>query len=59
MKTTFLVRGDRVLDLLFDEEGSRIIQKQMEDDGVDIRFNTELKEIHGNDGMVEGNSNDQ
>ncbi len=53
VKTTLLVRGERVLDLLFDEKASAIIQKQMEDDGVDIRFNTELKEIRGVNGQVE------
>jgi len=54
LETTLLVRESRVLGLLFDPEGSRIILNQMEEDGVRVLLETELKEIIGKDGRVDG-----
>ncbi len=54
LETTLLARESRVLELLLDPEGSGIILDQMKSDGVRVLFKTELKEIIGKDGRVEG-----
>ncbi len=43
-----------VLNLLFDKVGAGIIEKQMRDDGVDIRFESEAERFEGKDGKLTG-----
>lgn len=52
LEVTLLVRGNQLLDLLFDQTGASIIESQMKDDGVDIRFDTEAESFSGNDGKL-------
>jgi len=54
VETTLLIRGGKVLELLFDEEGGRLIQSQMEADGVRVMFGAELSEIAGENGHATG-----
>ena len=54
LDVTLLVRGDQVLDLLFDKAGSEIIEKQMKSNGVDIRFNSEAARFEGKDDKLDG-----
>jgi len=54
LDVTLLVREDRPVGLLFDEEGAGIIRRQMEADGVRVMTNTEMTEILGDSGRVEG-----
>ncbi len=54
VQTTLLIRGDKVLELLFDQEGGRLIQRQMEADGVRVAFGSELSEITGENGRATG-----
>lgn len=52
LEVTVLVRDTQVLNLLFDGVGARIIEKQMESDGVDIRFETEVERFEGTNGKL-------
>lgn len=54
LETTLLVREDRPLGVLFDEEGSKIVQGQMESDDVRVMTNTEMAEVLGSYGRAEG-----
>ncbi|VAX21539.1 hypothetical protein MNBD_NITROSPINAE04-1304 [hydrothermal vent metagenome] len=54
VQTTLLVRGGDILGLLFDQEGGRLIQRQMEADGVRMAFGAELAEITGENGRATG-----
>lgn len=54
VQTRLLVRENRILKLLFDEEGGRLIQSQMEADGVQVAFGAEMAEITGSNGRVAG-----
>jgi len=54
IETTLVVREERILELLFDAEGSAVIQRQMEDDGVRVLLGEELAEVKsGAGGHVE------
>jgi nitrite reductase (NADH) large subunit len=54
LEVTMLVRGDRLLGLLFDEDGAKIIEDQLYARGVDVRFNTEAESFQGINGNVTG-----
>ena len=54
LEVVLLVRGDRLLGLLFDEEGAKIIEDQLYARGVDVRFNTEADRFEGDGGRVTG-----
>ena len=54
LEVTLLVRGDKLLGLLFDEDGAKIIEDQLYARGVDVRFNTEAESFEGAGGRVTG-----
>ena len=54
LEVTLLVQDDQVLDLLFDKIAAAIIEQQMRDDGVDIRFKAEADRFEGKDGKLTG-----
>lgn len=54
LETALLVREERPLSLLFDEEGSGIIRERMEKDGVRVLVESEVDEFLGDSGAVEG-----
>jgi NAD(P)H-nitrite reductase large subunit len=54
LEVVFVVRGERLLNLLFDEKTAAIMTRHLADAGVDIRFNTEAREFTGVDGNVTG-----
>ena len=54
LEVVLLVRGDRLLGLLFDEDGAKIIEDQLYAKGVDVRFNTEAESFEGPGGRVTG-----
>ncbi len=54
LEVVLLVRGDRLLGLLFDRDGAKIIEDQLYVKGVDVRFNTEAEAFEGAGGRVTG-----
>lgn len=54
LEVTLLVRGSKVLDLLFDDLGAEILARHLSVAGVDIRFTTEAEKIVGEGGKVTG-----
>ena len=54
LDVTLLLREDQLLELLFDNAASEIIKKQMQIDGVNIRFATEAESFKGENGKLTG-----
>jgi NAD(P)H-nitrite reductase large subunit len=54
VKTHYFLRGDRYWHNVLDETESRIIEERLKEHGVQIHYNTELEEIMGRNGHVEG-----
>ena len=54
LEVILLVRGDRLLGLLFDEDGAKIIEDQLYAKGNFLRINTEAESFEGAGGRVIG-----
>lgn len=54
VKVHYFLRKDRYWSNVLDETESRIVEHQLEEDGVKIHFHTELEEILGKRGKVAG-----
>ena len=54
IKVHYFLRGDRYWSNVLDEDESRIIEKKLGEDGVQIHYHTETKEILGKRGKVSG-----
>jgi NAD(P)H-nitrite reductase large subunit len=54
LAVTLAIRGKRMLNLLFDEAASSIVQRRMESGGVKIEPNANINSIIGKDGRVSG-----
>jgi NAD(P)H-nitrite reductase large subunit len=51
LHTTWIMRGDRFLRRLLDEDGGRVVDLLAKDRGVDVIYNDWADEIHGKDGV--------
>lgn len=51
---TYLLRGDRYWSNVLDEQESRIIEKRLKEEGVELIFHAEVTEITGKRGRVDG-----
>jgi NAD(P)H-nitrite reductase large subunit len=54
VRVHYILRGDRYWSNVLDESESRIVEGRLEEEGVNIHFNTELAEILGKRGKVMG-----
>lgn len=54
VKVHYLLRGDRYWSNVLDEQESRIIENRMEEEGIKIHHHSELVEIQGKRGRVQG-----
>ncbi|HBG73944.1 MAG: hypothetical protein A2X25_02600 [Chloroflexi bacterium GWB2_49_20] len=54
VKIHYFLRGDRYWSNVLDEDESRIIEHKLQEDGIQIHFNTEATEILGKRGRVVG-----
>ena len=54
VSTTYFLRGERYWSNVLDETESRIIERRLKEDGVQICYRTELAEIVGRGGQVTG-----
>lgn len=52
--THYFLRGDRYWSNVLEEGESRLVERRLQEDGVEIHFNTELAEIVGAKGRVTG-----
>jgi len=52
VEVTLLVRGNQLLNLLFDVAGSKIIENQMKNDGVNIHYESEAERFEGINGKL-------
>jgi NAD(P)H-nitrite reductase large subunit len=51
LQTTWIMRGDRFLRRLLDEDGGRVVDLLAKDRGVDVIYNDWADEIHGENGV--------
>ena len=54
VRVSYLVRGERYWQNVLDETESRIVEKRLVEEGVQIYHHTELAEILGKNGVVSG-----
>ncbi len=54
MKVHYLLRGDRYWSNVLDKHESEVVEKRLEEEGVTLHHNSELKEILGKNGYVIG-----
>ena len=54
VKTHYFLRGDRYWSNVLDETESKIVERQLAEDGVKIQYHTELAEIYGKRDRVIG-----
>lgn len=54
MKVHYLLRGDRYWGSVLDEQESRIVEHRLREDGVKLHFNSEIAEVTGREGHVNG-----
>jgi len=54
VKVHYLLRGDRYWSNVLDEQESRIIEHRLQEDGVKIHHHSELSEVLGKRGRVQG-----
>lgn len=54
VKVTYLLRGDRYWNNVLDEHESRIVEKRLEEEGVELVYHAELIEALGKRGRVSG-----
>ena len=54
VKVHYLLRGDRYWGNVLDEQESKIIEHRLQEDGVKIHYHTELTEVLGKHGRVQG-----
>jgi len=53
VKVTYLLRGDRYWNNVLDEHESRIVEKRLEEEGVELIHHAELTEVLGKRGRVD------
>lgn len=54
VKVTYLLRGDRYWSNVLDEHESRIVEKRLKEEGVELVHHAELTEVLGKRGRVDG-----
>lgn len=54
VKVTYLLRGDRYWNNVLDEQESRIVEKRLKEEGVELIHHAEVTEVIGKRGRVEG-----
>lgn len=54
MKVHYLLRGDRYWSNVLDEHESRIVERRLSEDGVTLHYHSELIEVTGKNGHVNG-----
>lgn len=54
VKVTYLLRGDRYWNNVLDEHESRIVEKRLKEEGVELVYHAELTEVLGRRGRVDG-----
>lgn len=54
MKVHYLLRGDRYWSNVLDEHESRIVEQRLREDGIILQYHSELIEITGRNGRVNG-----
>jgi NAD(P)H-nitrite reductase large subunit len=54
VRVTYLLRGDRYWTNVLDEHESRVIEKRLKEEGVELLFRAEVAEIIGKRGRVDG-----
>jgi NADPH-dependent 2,4-dienoyl-CoA reductase/sulfur reductase-like enzyme len=54
MKVHYFLRGERYWSGVLDERESRLVEERLCSSGVILHFNTQLQEIYGRSGRVEG-----
>jgi NAD(P)H-nitrite reductase large subunit len=54
VKVTYLLRGDRYWNNVLDEHESRIVEKRLKEEGVELVYHAELTEALGKRGRVDG-----
>lgn len=54
VKVHYLLRGDRYWSNVLDEQESRIIEHRLKEDGVKIHHHSELSEVIGKHGRIQG-----
>jgi NAD(P)H-nitrite reductase large subunit len=54
VKVHYLLRGDRYWSNVLDEQESHIIEARLQEEGVTLHFHSELAEISGRSGRVDG-----
>jgi NAD(P)H-nitrite reductase large subunit len=54
VKVHYLLRGDRYWSNVLDEHESKIVQHRLQEDGVKLHFHSEVNEISGKNGLVNG-----
>lgn len=53
LKVTYLLRGDRYWSNVLDEQESRIVERRLREEGVDLVYRAEVIEVMGKRGRVE------
>ena len=54
VKVTYLLRGDRYWNNVLDEHESRIVEKRLKEEGVELIYHAEAIEVLGKRGRVDG-----
>jgi len=54
MKLHYLLRGDRYWSSVLDEQESRLVERRLQEEGVNLHFQAGLSEITGRSGRVSG-----
>lgn len=54
VKVTYLLRGDRYWSNVLEEQESRIVEKRLKEEGVELIYHAELIEVLGKRGRVNG-----
>lgn len=54
VQTDYFLRGDRYWSNILDETESRIVEQRLKEEGIQIRYHTDLAEITGRQGRVCG-----
>ncbi len=54
VRVTYLLRGDRYWNNVLDEQESRIVERRLREEGVELVYHAELTEVTGKRGRVDG-----
>ena len=54
LKTTVVVRSNRVLSQMIDQDAGRIVAGQLKENNIDVLYNTDISEVRSVDGQLTG-----